>query len=199
VVYLAIDVLLAFLRPHYSLLSNAESDYGRGKDAWLMDVNFVLRGLVSAAVALVLSKSRPLLRRWPIWLIGVWAACSALLALFPDNPPGLPAHPSGKVHLALAAIAFSAVIVATVALTLQMSAPIWRSLRPVFVVLVSLGALSYLALPKTLNRAHGVGGLIERIFLGSQLAWLSVAMARLVLPQRLKNQGTRRPADDRSR
>jgi len=30
VVYVAVDVLLRFLRPGYSLLYNAESDYGRG-------------------------------------------------------------------------------------------------------------------------------------------------------------------------
>jgi hypothetical membrane protein len=50
-VYVAIDVLLAFLRPSYSLLYNAESDYGRGPWYWVMDLNFLLRCALSLALA----------------------------------------------------------------------------------------------------------------------------------------------------
>ena len=45
IAYVAIDVVLRFLRPAYSLLYNAESDYGRGPWYWLMDFNFLLRAL----------------------------------------------------------------------------------------------------------------------------------------------------------
>jgi hypothetical membrane protein len=51
VVYVGIDVLLKFLRPQYSLLYNAESDYGRGPWYWVMDLNFLLRCALSLAVA----------------------------------------------------------------------------------------------------------------------------------------------------
>lgn len=51
VAYAAIDAALNFLPPHYSVISNAESDYGVGPYGWLMDANFVLRGLLSLAVA----------------------------------------------------------------------------------------------------------------------------------------------------
>ena len=50
-VYVAIDVLLAFLRPGYSLIYNAESDYGRGPWFWVMDINFLLRCALSLAIA----------------------------------------------------------------------------------------------------------------------------------------------------
>ena len=46
--YVAIDILLAFLRPGYSLIYNAESDYGRGPWSWVMDLNFVLRCALSS-------------------------------------------------------------------------------------------------------------------------------------------------------
>ncbi len=47
-VYVAIDVALVFLRPRFSVLHNAESDYGsRGPYAWVMDGNF----LAAAALA----------------------------------------------------------------------------------------------------------------------------------------------------
>ena|ERR1035441_5761247 len=58
VVYVALDVALVFLRPHFSVLHNAESDYGAsGSYAWVMDLNFLLRGAFSLAVvrALVLA------------------------------------------------------------------------------------------------------------------------------------------------
>jgi hypothetical protein len=44
-------VLLGFLRPRYSLLYNAESDYGRGPWYWVMDLNFLLRCALSLAAA----------------------------------------------------------------------------------------------------------------------------------------------------
>jgi hypothetical membrane protein len=53
-VYVAIDILLAFLRPGYSLLYNAESDYGRGPWYWVMDLNFLLRCALSLAIAAAL-------------------------------------------------------------------------------------------------------------------------------------------------
>lgn len=58
VVYVAIDVALVFLRPHFSVLHNAESDYGsNGRYAWLMDVNFLLRCAFSVAAVLALARS----------------------------------------------------------------------------------------------------------------------------------------------
>jgi hypothetical membrane protein len=57
VVYVGIDVLLRFLRPSYSLLYNAESDYGRGPWYWVMDINFLLRCALSLAVIAALKRS----------------------------------------------------------------------------------------------------------------------------------------------
>lgn len=174
--YVAIDVALAFIRRDYSLLANAESDYGRGRDAWLMDLNFELRAVLSLAAAGVLAKvpGRP---RWPLWLVGVWAVASALLGLFADNPPGYPRHHSGSVHLAAAAIAFTAIVIATTALSISWPDPsAGLGSRLVLRSLSVIGIVSYLVLPRALNRTHGVGGLIERIFLASQLLWILVAM-----------------------
>jgi len=49
--YVALDVLLFFLRPDLPLLRHAESDYGNGPWAWIMDVNFLLRCAFSLAAA----------------------------------------------------------------------------------------------------------------------------------------------------
>jgi len=56
--YLLIDILLAFLRPDVNLIHNAESDYGVGAYSWLMDINFLLRcGLSLAAARAILSQT----------------------------------------------------------------------------------------------------------------------------------------------
>ena len=71
VAYVAIDVLLVFLRPELSVLHSAESDYGsKGHWGWVMNVNFLLRCAFSVAVVLALGvrigAGRVLLLVWAI-------------------------------------------------------------------------------------------------------------------------------------
>jgi Protein of unknown function (DUF998) len=97
----AIDILLAFLRPRYSLLYNAESDYGRGPWYWLMDLNFLLRCALSLALAGALAQSFPGRVRGGLGLLVTWVVCSGLLAFFADDPRGQPATASGRIRHAL--------------------------------------------------------------------------------------------------
>ncbi len=193
--YVAIDVVLVFLRPHFSVLHNAESDYGsKGRYAWVMDANFVLRCALSLAVVRALSLlpgvkgvSRP-----GLWAIGVWAIGSGLLAFFPDDPVGTKTHGTAKVHLALAGVAFIAVVIGTrlESRALRREAS-WRPVAPALFVL-SWGALiPVLLLGKAHLRPHSPGGLYEKLFLGVELAWLLVAAFRVL---RLEAAGAEAPA-----
>lgn len=179
VLYVAIDVALVFLRPRFSVLHNAESDYGsKGAYAWLMDLNFLLRGLLSLAVAralrLVNGDSRRL--RVGLVLLATWAIASGLLAFFPDDPVGTVTHGLAKVHLLLAAIAFIAVVLGTrISTRSLLRDPRWR---PVIVPLavLSWGALvPVLLLGRAHLRPHSLGGLYEKLFLAVELAWFLVA------------------------
>lgn len=178
-VYVAIDVALVFLRPQFSVLHNAESDYGsKGAWAWLMDLNFLLRCAISLAVVYALWHAVTARGRVGLWLLGVWAVTSGLLAFFPDDPVGTKTHGLAKVHLALAAIAFIAVVVGTRIVTRSLGRP--PAWRPVLVPLavLSWGALVPLVLlGRTHLRPHSLGGLYEKIFLGVELAWFLVAAA----------------------
>ena len=132
-VYVAIDILLTFLRPAYSLLYNAESDYGRGPWFWVMDLNFLLRCALSLAIAAALYRVvRPDGRiRGGLALLVTWAVCSGLLAFFADDPEGTPQHGSGIVHLVLAFIAFTAITIGTILISASlMSDPAWRPAAP---------------------------------------------------------------------
>ena len=75
-VYVAIDCVLALADPQYSLIRNAESDYGVGPNALLMDVNFLLRGVFSVAAAIAIALTTAPLRRsrLGLGLIGAWAS-----------------------------------------------------------------------------------------------------------------------------
>jgi len=176
--YVAIDVLLAFLRPTYSLLYNAESDYGRGPWYWVMDLNFLLRCVLSLAIAAALAQAaRPSPRlRAGLALLVTWAVCSGLLAFFADDPEGTPQHGSGVVHLVLAFIAFTAITIGTILISASlMSDPAWRPAAPVMLGISIAAALAYLVLGRAVGHPHLPGGLFERIFLGLELLWITVA------------------------
>ena len=177
VVYVAIDILLAFLRPGYSLIYNAESDYGRGPWYWVMDLNFLLRCALSLAIAAALSRVlRPDGRARGLALVVTWAVCSGLLAFFADDPEGTPQHGSGVVHLVLAFIAFTCITIGLIMISASMmSDPAWRPVAPVLLGISIAGALAYLLQGTALRHHHAPGGLYERIFLGLELLWIAIA------------------------
>ena len=168
-----------FLRPEFSVLRNAESDYGSaGHYGWLMDLNFVLRCALSLAVVAAIWLITPPVRRLRAGLVAlaVWAVASGLLAAFPDDPVGTVQHTTGKVHVALAAAAFLAVLVGT-----RLVASPLRRLDGWMPAARQLDVLAWLALvPLALMaraglRPHSLGALWEKVFLAIELLWFLVA------------------------
>jgi hypothetical membrane protein len=177
-VYVAIDVLLAFLRPGYSLLYNAESDYGRGPWYWVMDLNFLLRCALSLTIAAALYRVVRLdgRSRAGLALLVTWGICSGLLAFFADDPAGTPRTGSGVVHVVLALIAFTCIAIGVILISASlMSDPAWRPAAPILLAISIAGALAYLLLGAPHKHYHAPGGLYERIFLGLELLWIAVA------------------------
>jgi hypothetical membrane protein len=194
--YVAIDVLLAFLRPEYSLLHNAESDYGRGPWFWVMDLNFLLRCALSLAIAAALSKSarQDGRSRAGRVLLVIWAVCSGLLAFFADDIEGTPIHGSGLVHITLALIAFPCAAVGTILISASLlSDDNWGVTGKLLLAVASAGAAAFLLLGAATRHPHAPGGLYERIFLGLELLWIAIAAWHIT-----SNQAVRHP-DRRSR
>jgi hypothetical membrane protein len=177
-VYVAVDVLLVFLRPHFSVLHNAESDYGSaGRWGWVMNVNFVLRCALSLAVVYALSRdvaSRPI--RPALWLLGIWAVASGLLAFFPDDPVGAKTiGTAAKMHGLLALIAFPCVLVGTIwASRVLRREPGWAPVATMLYVLSWLCVVPILLLVHANLKVHSLGGLWEKTFLGMELAWFLI-------------------------
>ena len=177
IVYVGIDVLLRFLRPQYSLVYNAESDYGRGPWYWVMDLNFLLRCTFSLAIAgaLVRVTRRDARPRGGLALLMVWAVCSGLLAFFADDLEGQHVHGSGIVHLALAVIAFLCVAIGTVLISVSLRSDLaWHPAATVLLAVSLAGAAAFLLLGAGFGHKHGPGGLYERIFLGLELLWIAL-------------------------
>ncbi|MGH7666133.1 MAG: DUF998 domain-containing protein [Candidatus Dormibacteria bacterium] len=182
VVYVLIDVLLAVLRPDLSLLHRAESDYGVGPYAWLMDVNFLLRGALSLllAGALLSVRGQSGWLRGGAALLAAWGIGSGLLAFFPDNPPGTPATTSGQIHLILALVAFLCVAVGTIVLSGAVRhLAVLRGISAPLLVIALVALVPLLLLGHTQLRANSLDGLYERAFLGLELLWILLLGARL--------------------
>jgi hypothetical protein len=170
--------LLAFLRPGYSLLYNAESDYGRGPWYWVMDINFLLRCALSLAIAAALYRvTRPDAGiRGGLAVLVAWAVCSGLLAFFADNPEGTPLTASGIVHLILAFIAFTCIVVGTILISAALTSdPAWHAAARILLAISVAGGVAYLLLGVAQKHHGAPGGLYERIFLGLELLWMAVA------------------------
>jgi hypothetical membrane protein len=179
VVYVLIDVLLKFLRPDYSLLYNAESDYGRGPWFWVMDLNFLLRCALSLTAVAAIAASVRLdgKLRTGLTFLAIWAVCSGLLAFFADDVEGTPQHGSGIVHLILAFIAFTCVAVGTIVTSIALRAtPAWRPIAPWLLAVSIAGVAVFLLLGHAAGHKHAPGGLYERIFLAIELLWLALAV-----------------------
>ena len=179
VLYALIDTALLFLRPQFSILHNAESDYGSsGSWAWLMDLNFLLRGLLSLAAVRAISLATPDAHKSGRFRLGqallsLWAVSSALLAFFPDDPVGTPTRWQSYVHLVLAFIAFFAVVVGAILVAQTLRAlPGWQPVRVPVAVLPWVALIPLLLLGRTHFRPHSLGGLYEKIFLAIELVWL---------------------------
>ena len=179
VLYVALDLVAQLLPPHYNPISQAESDLGVGPYGWVMNLNFVVRGILSLAFVY------GLYRAWPnsdpprlgLALIAAWAVGAFVLAANPADISG-PATLHGQIHLITAFVAFLLMSVGAllVAYAMPAMAP-WDRVRAWAQPLSILAFVAMLVLLFT----NGIPrieqhyfGLIERIFLGFALAFLFV-------------------------
>lgn len=185
ILYLVIDIVAQILPPHYSPIRDAESDLAVGPYGFLMTVNFVNRGVLSilflTGISLMTSNylRNSISRSLGFALIGIWAVGAFLLAVFPTNVPATPITIHGFIHLITAIISFIAGGTGTYFLTRSLPANIYsrKSARAFFSLsgLTILFLLVDLILPFVLSHlAARIGGLTERLFLGSLLLWMFI-------------------------
>lgn len=193
--YLLLDAVAQSLPPHYSPIRDAESDLAVGPYGYIMTVNFVNRGVLSLVFLYALLRvTSPLadkrvdgIRRRPLrgsYLFGAWGLGAVLLAVFPTDVPATPISAHGAVHIAVAILAFIAGSIGALMLSLRFRDydALRGAARPALAVaLLSVGLLLlYLGLPFLVPHfSSRVGGLTERLFLGTVLLWIAIVSAHL--------------------
>jgi hypothetical membrane protein len=185
-IYIVLDIVAQLLPPHYSPISQAESDLGVGPYGWVMSVNFVVRGLLSLALVYGLYRAWPKTVATPtvsFGLIGAWGVGAFILAVSPTDISG-PATIHGTVHLVTAFLAFFVVAVGELGVSYSLpDGPPWRSFRPYARTLAVLTAVALVVLfvgtgiPRV---DHHLFGLLERVFIGLALLWMLVVSVELL-------------------
>jgi hypothetical membrane protein len=190
--YATLDVIAQLLPPHYSAVTQAESDLAVGPYGYVMTVNFVVRGLVSLLFLFALTRTvdgepngRATLRSGRAFF-ALWAVGALVLAVFPTDVPSTPVSWHGAIHLVVALLAFFGGAVGVFALAdhfheSRTLAPAKRWAFPFAIVVVLLFVVEIAAGFAVPRLAARYGGLTERLFLGSVLAWMfsvSVWLAR---------------------
>lgn len=186
--YLILDTIAQSLPPHYSPISQAESDMAVGPYGYVMAVNFVNRGLFSLLFIYGLAKSLPSRAglRTGFGLFGIWAVGALILAVSPTDVSG-PATAHGVVHLVVATLAFLGAAIGTVSLSRAFQRDptlegVGRYAMPLAVLALVFFFVLYggqLVLP---HAAARVGGLVERVFIGLVLAWMLTVSALMFRP-----------------
>jgi hypothetical protein len=183
VLYLVLDVIAQLLPPHYSPVTQAESDLAVGPYGGVMTANFVVRGLLTLAFLYGLQRTIAAEGgSWARYRRGfaaflVWGIGAFLLAIFPTDVPATPLSWHGYIHGIVAIPVFIGGALGTYWLATRFgSSPTFRSaegwatgLAVVTIVLLVVEVVGGLAVRRV---ADEVGGLLERLFLGSVLLWL---------------------------
>ena len=186
--YVILDALAQLLPPHYSPISQAESDLAVGKYGYIMTANFLNRGILSLEFLFALMGTvriigcSPRRYRGGFLLLGVWSAGALLLAAFPTDVPATPVSWHGAIHLVVAVIAFLAGAFGALLVSMRMMAdePLRRVRRlalPISIIAVILCILDLFGAALAPHVAAHYGGLIERMFLGSVLLWVAAISA----------------------
>jgi hypothetical membrane protein len=180
ILYVVLDAVAQALPPHYSPIRQAESDLAVGPYGYIMAINFVNRGVFSLIFVFGLFKVvEHLTRKFKIGLalLSIWGVGALILAISPTDI-GAEVTLHGKVHLLVAFIAFLGGAFGVLFLSLDLSKhPALKSLRR---YLLPLGILStILVFVDFLGSLSRIGGLLERLFLGSVILWILIVSIHL--------------------
>jgi hypothetical protein len=155
-----------------------------------MTVNFLNRGILSLLFIFVFLRTLDVKRvaklpfRTGAYLLGVWAVGALFLAIFPTDVPATPVSWHGAIHLIVAIIAFIGGTFGILAISIKLGQNrlfegLKRIALPLSLIVVIFWTIEFGIpfLSPHLNTL--IGGLTERLFLGSVLLWIGITSAYL--------------------
>jgi len=192
ILYVVLDVIAQILPPHYSPISQAESDLAVGKFGFIMTLNFLNRGVLSLIFISAFLRTSDLTGvarsyfRTGTYLLGAWAIGAILLAIFPTDVPATPVSWHGAIHLVVAVVAFIGGALGTFAISRKLGKNhefegLKRIALPLSVIAVILLVIEFGVLFVSPHLGARIGGLTERVFLGSVLLWIGIVSAYLAV------------------
>ena len=183
--YIVLDVVVQMLPPHYSL-RQAESNLAVGPYGWIMNINFVIRGLLSAAIILAIYKSMKNVVRPVVGMMffTVWSAASFLLAFFNTDIPNaslIVNNPTfhGEFHLVLALLGFicAPIDMLMISITFRKEDRLKSLTTPALIIsILAVLAFLYLELRGVHARNFGIN---ERVCIGLVLIWIAIVASKL--------------------
>ncbi|MFF5793347.1 DUF998 domain-containing protein [Paeniglutamicibacter sp. NPDC012692] len=190
-IYVLVDVVLQFLPPYYSVISDAESNLAVGPFGWIMNLNFLGRALTTLCAIAAINRVGPDTgpRRTGAVLMAAGGLCSAILAFFPTDVADagiLAATTVGIVHLYVAGLGFMAALTGMLVLTRwTRSSPELAKAHPAAFTLAAIAAAGLASLGLAAAIGPDLLGLAERVCLAGVLGWVLVVCAAIRrLPRR---------------
>jgi hypothetical protein len=158
-----------------SAVRDAVSDHGADpRHRLFYRLLVVLLGLGALLLLIALASATDVARGGLIWL-GVYAVSRVAIAFFPTDLPGTPVTAVGRVHLVLAAAAFTAIAFAAADLTPSLAdEPGWDGVSGLLSVLrwAVVAAAFATLLTRVVVPLRGVFGLVERLLYAASVAFL---------------------------
>jgi hypothetical membrane protein len=200
ILYVVLDAVAQLLPPHYSPIKDAESDLAVGPYGYVMAINFVNRGVLSLLFIYALLKvarapgelsdagAYGKVRR-AASILGIWGVGALLLAIFPTDVPATPVSWHGAIHLVVAFLAFAGGAAGSVMFTNLFGQ--FRSMSGARTGPLVIAGLSVLFFILNLGLlTSSIGGLVERLLLGSVLLWIGLVSAMMIRRPRADTTAT---------
>jgi hypothetical protein len=168
-----IVLLLHLLSPEFDPADRFISEYALGSFSYLLTTAFLALGLGSLLLASALFRLESgggFIWKAGLALLTIWGVSVMLDGIFPIDKGVTPVTSSGQIHLMAAMVAFLALMVSALLLSLRFrQMPSLRSMSPTALVLVALIFSTFIA---SMVLDTVLQGLTQRLFVFACLAWL---------------------------
>lgn len=193
--FLATNVVLQFMPPRYSWVTQAVSDLAVGPFGLAMGFALFISGLSVLAIVLgaIMATTRGTRPMAGLLLLGIWGACGVAISFFPTDIVDANGYPGsvlafatsttthGKIHLTIASVSFLSMVLGLLTASIRFDRdPRLRRIRLPGLI-ISCGALVGLFLIDPLG-THSIFGLLERGVSLLGIAWVTMLARQLRRP-----------------
>lgn len=181
--FVAIIIVMHFLRPGHDPMRRPTSDYAVGPYGFLMTSAFLSMSVACLALAAGLYRgvSEPARSRVGLALIGgVWVVGLLVAATFPIDLEGAPSTTSGIIHRINGPIAFLSLTIGVILVSRGFRRDErWRPLHRLALILGVLMLAVFIVNGVSLASGSGYPGLGQRVLLATFVIWFVLTALRL--------------------